>query len=202
MSGNSQTLATNKLTSSDKKSAFMNREQAKSKLDLLNSGLAERMRQAQHYPDATPGGTIVDLQRMTEVAAETIGQPAHAPQPVQPPIPEARVEHQAPVAPQVTVVPQQVPVEDTASVSVPEASLAAPTAPAKRLKRKSEKSYSLDDTDHQLIARLSRTEAMRLDRRVPTSEILRHMINYAKANMKDDQVVPTDDGLGLHVQTR
>lgn len=194
MSGNSQTLATNKLTSSDKKSAFMNREPPKSKLDLLNSGLAERMRQAQHYPDATPGGTIVELQRMTEMAAETIGQPAPAPKPVQPSVPQALVEHPAPV------VQQQVPVEDRASVSVPEKAPVAP--PAKRTKTKSEKSYSLDDSDHQLIARLSRTEAIRLDRRVPTSEILRHMINYAKANMKDDQVVPTDDGLGLHVQTR
>ncbi|WP_315922656.1 hypothetical protein [Mesorhizobium sp. SP-1A] len=191
MSGNSQTLATNKLTSSDKKSAFMNREPPKSKLDILNSGLAERMRQAQHYPDATPSGTIVELQRMTEMAAETIGQPAPAPQPVQPPVPQARVEHPAPV------VQQQVPLEDKASVSVPEAAV---VAPSKRPKTKSEKSYSLDDSTHQLIARLSRTEAIRLDRRVPTSEILRHMINYAKANMKDDQVVPTDDGLGLHVQ--
>lgn len=192
MSGNSQTLATNQLTSSDKKSAFMNREKPKSKLDILNSGLAERMRQAQHYPDATPGGTIAELQRMTEMAAETIGQSVPAPQTVQPPAPQARVEHQAPV------VQQQVPVEDRASVSVPEAPVATP---AKRTKTKSEKSYSLDDSDHQLIARLSRTEAIRLDRRVPTSEILRHMIAYAKANMKDDQVVPTDDGLGLHVQT-
>lgn len=185
MSGNSHTLATNTLTSSDKKNAFMKREQHNSKTELLNSQLAAKLREAQENPDVPRAGTITDLKRMTEEAYV-----AASPQVPLNSTPHPRVQVSAPV------IERRVPVEDVASVSVPMEPVAAPI---KKTKSKKEKSYSLDEEDHDLLAHLSRVEAIRLNRRVPSSEILRHMINFAKANMKDEQVVPTSDGLGLQI---
>lgn len=184
MSGNSHTLATNTLTSSDKKNAFMKREQHSSKTELLNNQLAQRIREAQENPDVPRTGTINDLKRMTEEAYETGTSHNALSQ-----SPRTEIQVSAPVE-------HRVPVEDVASVSIPEEPVAAPI---KKVKSKKEKSYSLDEEDHELLAHLSRTEAIRLKRRVPSSEILRHMLNYAKANMKDEKVVPTSDGLGLQI---
>lgn len=195
MSNDSQTLATNHLTSSAKKDAFIKREDKKSKLTLLNEGLAERMREAQQFPDALPGSVGVDVRPAPETPHTSVDATVGSPEisVARAPFVAVRDVQPAPVPPRV----EMTPVVDSASVSVPE-----PVVRAVKPPRRVEKSFSLDKNDYDYIARAARTEAMRLDRQVPISEILRHMIAFAIAHAENNCIVPTDDGFGLHIRQR
>lgn len=65
-----------------------------------------------------------------------------------------------------------------------------------------EKSICLDPDQHRLLRRYANMEGLRLDSQVPVSEIVRVLIDYALAFVKDGKVIPTSDGQGLHLPGR
>ena len=84
--------------------------------------------------------------------------------------------------------------QDAASMSVP--------ARASRPINRVEKTIGFEAELYQFIQHAALTEALRLGRPVPVSEIVRAMVVFARTHIKDNHIIPTEDGLGLHVEER
>lgn len=100
-----------------------------------------------------------------------------------------------------TLAEAGISVEDAISLSTQDRGDSADFAYVKRgrKKTKTEKTYSLEPDMHKLLGRLARSEGMRLDKFVSASEVVRQFILLGLTLIENDEVIPTEDGRGLHI---
>lgn len=67
--------------------------------------------------------------------------------------------------------------------------------------RKVERTISMDKSLDKILLNLAIIESVRLGRRVSSAEVAVHLMQYGLSNMKDNQILPGDDGLGLQLAT-
>lgn len=68
--------------------------------------------------------------------------------------------------------------------------------------KKEEKTFSFDPQQYERLMELKNREGLRLKLNISCSEILRELVNFALAHVVDNKVIPTNDGLGLHIPER
>lgn len=95
--------------------------------------------------------------------------------------------------------------DDGASYSVPQASrddVNRGGRPRHGAERKVERTISMDKSMDKILLNLAIIESVRLGRRVSSAEIAVHLMQFGLANMKDNQILPGEDGLGLELPTQ
>jgi hypothetical protein len=144
------------------------------------------------------------------VVAPVLAAPAptvqvHQPEEAAPRVEQAYVAPQPAIAPQVAAVTHSQPLVDAASISIPEDN-------TKRNKHRRygnrgkdnqavDMTMSLDPAHAARLTELAGHEMLRTKTRVSISEVVRHLLDYAMSNVKDNKVIPTEDGCGLHSRT-
>jgi hypothetical protein len=182
----------------DATAAFANgRKTVSNPLELLSKTLGE----ATARPDVRPGeqgrGGPTALVERTEDVPETI---ADAPQRAIAPV--ELVPEPAP-QPQAVDEPRQPAAEmiedDGASFRVPPAAsdeVNRGGRPRHGVERKVERTISMDKSLDKILLNLAIIESVRLGRRVSSAEVAVHLMQYGLSNMRDNEILPDDEGLG------
>lgn len=181
----------------DEMAAFASGARKVNPLELLSKTLGE----ATARPDVRPseqgrGGPTLLVEKTEEaprIVAEAQPQAA-APVATNPqPQPEARIEPQQPA---------RMIEDDGASYSIlPSANdeVNRGGRPRHGSERKVERTISMDKSLDKMLLNLAIIESVRLGRRVSSAEVSVHLMRYGLSNMKDNRVLPGDDGLGLEI---
>lgn len=169
-------------------------------LELLSQTLGK----ATSSPDVRPGeqgrGSVPAL--VASRPEETVEQEIAAQQPVPvtaPPqqIISQRVESQRPEAGRDDHIE-----DDGASYRLPSANrdeVNRGGRPRHGSERKVERTISMDKSLDKILLNLAIIESLRLGRRVSSAEVAVHLMQYGLSNMKDNQILPGDDGCGLEL---
>ncbi len=181
----------------DEMAAFASGARKNNPLELLSKTLGE----ATVRPDVRPGeqgrGAPTLLVEKTEEAPRIVAeaQPPAAPIETNPqPQPEARVEPQQ--------QPSRMIEDDGASYRIPPSAndeVNRGGRPRHGSERKVERTISMDKSLDKILLNLAIIESVRLGRRVSSAEVAVHLMQYGLSNMKDNQILPGDDGLGLEI---
>lgn len=175
-------------------------------LELLTKTLG----QATSRPDVRPGeqgrsAVILAAAEAEEPKAELALQTVA---PAEPPV----VESVMPLEPAETPAPVATPVstrskddhpgleDDGAAYSLPQSTQSEVNRggrPRHGAERKVERTISMDKSMDKILLNLAIIESVRLGRRVSSAEVAVHLMQYGLANMKDNQILPGEDGLGL-----
>lgn len=67
--------------------------------------------------------------------------------------------------------------------------------------RKVERTISMDKSLDKILLNLAIIESVRLGRRVSSAEVAVHLMQYGLSNMKDNQILPGEDGGGLQISS-
>lgn len=195
----------------DKMAAFANGRKS-SPLELLTAQLSE----AKDRPDVRPseqgrGGTVAPIVPKEEIAepqaiAPVVASPIESRQPEPAAQPEFAPPPQArqPEAVQPPVVRSEARTieDDGTSYRVPP-NIAEEVnrggRPRHGAERKVERTISMDKSLDKILLNLAIIESVRLGRRVSSAEVAVHLMQYGLSNMRDNQILPGDDGLGLAI---
>jgi hypothetical protein len=195
MAGNRHAAA---LSMEDDKTAAFANGRKNNPLELLSKTLGE----ATARPDVRPGeqgrGVVASLAEQQEevaqpqaVAQPRILAPVEAP-PQQPQQLQAPLEARQPHAGMIE--------EDGASYRIPNNDdVNRGGRPRHGADRKVERTISMDKSLDKILLNLAIIESVRLGRRVSSAEVAVHLMQYGLSNMKDNQILPGDDGLGLEI---
>lgn len=171
-------------------------------LELLSKTLGE----ATARPDVRPGeqgrGGPAALVEKSEEAPQVVAEvPQRSIAPVEvdlQPRAEARVEPQPQPQPQ----PARTIEDDGASYRIPPSAndeVNRGGRPRHGAERKVERTISMDKSLDKILLNLAIIESVRLGRRVSSAEVAVHLMQYGLSNMKDNQILPGDDGMGLEI---
>jgi hypothetical protein len=200
MAGNRHAAALS--LNNDEMAAFANGRKPGNPLELLSKALGE----ATARPDVRPGeqgrgGPTALVEQMEEEAPQTV---AEVPQRAIPPVeanPQPTSQPQAAIeAPK----PASTIEDDGASYRVPASAsddVNRGGRPRHGAERKVERTISMDKSLDKILLNLAIIESVRLGRRVSSAEVAVHLMQYGLSNMKDNQILPGDDGLGLEMTT-
>lgn len=164
-------------------------------LELLQKTLVE----ATARPDVRPGEQgRGDPAALVEPVAEAPAVVSQVPQRTIP----VEVEDQ----PQAKAEPQPQPTrtieEDGISYRVPPSAndeVNRGGRPRHGAERKVERTISMDKSLDKILLNLAIIESVRLGRRVSSAEVAVHLMQYGLSHMKDNQILPGEDGLGLEI---
>lgn len=177
-----------------------------------DASFTEAANQSQPSGVKSPSPTLVasPQQHAAEVPAPVVTAPpvveAVAPQVHDTPQPSVK----APTPPPSVIstpLPVSAPVgSDQMSITVGEAA-DAPATPKRGRKpilgvSKVEKTFSFDPDQYDRLMELRNYEGLRLKANISTSEVLRAAVDFALAHVENNQIIPTNDGLGLHLPER
>lgn len=167
-------------------------------LELLSKTLGE----ATARPDVRPGeqgrGGPSALAEKGEEAPQIV---AEVPQRTIVPVeadPKPQVEFRVEPQPQ----PTRTIEDDGASYRIPPSvndEVNRGGRPRHGAERKVERTISMDKSLDKILLNLAIIESVRLGRRVSSAEVAVHLMQYGLSNMKDNQILPGEDGLGLEI---
>jgi len=170
-----------------------------SKMDIFK-GIQTSLEKAIDEPDRRAPSEPIPIRRAVQDEAPSLEARIEAPQHVQ--------------APQHVEAPPQdggeaVSLGSKAAGSVDETSMQIVVDEAPKQKKAPgknmvEKTFSIDKDQYKLLVRMSNLEGLRLEKNVATSEILRHLLDFAlaHADVKTGEVLTVGDGKGLKVPER
>lgn len=166
-------------------------------LELLSKTLGE----ATARPDVRPGeqgrGGPSAIAEMGEEAPQIVAEvPQRAAVPVEA-NPKAQVEFK--VEPQTNRTIE----DDGTSYRIPPSAndeVNRGGRPRHGAERKVERTISMDKSLDKILLNLAIIESVRLGRRVSSAEVAVHLMQYGLSNMKDNQILPGEDGLGLEIK--
>lgn len=181
-------------------------------LELLTKTLG----QATSRPDVRPGeqgrsALILAATEAEEPKTEQVIEPVAAAESAVIATPEPAAPAPAPAPAPLTafsqneIKHQNEMQDDGASYSIPQASrdeVNRGGRPRHGAERKVERTISMDKSMDKILLNLAIIESVRLGRRVSSAEIAVHLMQFGLANMKDNQILPGEDGLGLELPTQ
>ncbi len=168
-------------------------------LELLSKTLGE----ATARPDVRPGeqgrgGPTLIVEKTEEAPRAVTEEPPQAVAPVE-------LNHQPQHQQEAKVQPHQQPTrieDDGASYRIPPSAndeVNRGGRPRHGAERKVERTISMDKSLDKILLNLAIIESVRLGRRVSSAEVAVHLMQYGLSNMKDNQILPGEDGLGLEI---
>jgi hypothetical protein len=182
----------------DKMAAFASGRKPTNPLELLSKTLGE----AAVRPDVRPAeqgraGSVALVERSTEAPQQQDAEVSEAAAPAQ-----SQAEPQLPTVGELKA-PQAAAIEDDgASYTLPPAAAEEVNRggrPRHGAERKVERTISMDKSLDKDLLNLAIIESVRLGRRVSSAEVAVHLMQYALSKMKDNKVLPGEDGLGLEL---